>query len=84
MANDVTTFVPSGNTVIIAATTSSGSVTLPAGAALAGINVRVYNDGPSLAFIKIGTGSAMASVSALPAAVRRRPRPGALREAFTF
>ena len=66
MANDVTTFVPSGNTVAIAASTVSGSVTLPAGAALSGINVRVYNDGPSLAFIKIGAGSATASLTSIP------------------
>ena len=66
MANDVTTFVPSGLTVSIAASTVSASVALNSGAALAGINVRVYNDGPALAFIKIGTGSATAGVTSIP------------------
>ena len=66
MSNDVTTFAPSGGTAVIAATTVSGSAVLPFGSAAAGNNIRVYNDGPSLVFIKIGTGTVTASVTSIP------------------
>lgn len=66
MAIEINTFLPAGNTVIVAATTVSSSVTIPFGVAVNAISVRVYNDGPNMAFISIGKGTATASTAGIP------------------
>ena len=66
MAIEINTFLPAGPTVVVAATTASASATIPFGSAANAISVRVYNDGPNLAFIAIGKGTATASVASIP------------------
>jgi len=68
MAVELQPFTQVGDTLLIAATTVSGTATLPAGAALTSTAIRVYNDGPSLAFITVGYGSATASIRSIPVA----------------
>ena len=66
MAIEVSTFLAAGPTVVVAATTVSGSVTIAPGASTNAISVRVYNDGPNLAFIAIGKGATTASAVNIP------------------
>ena len=68
MAVELQPFTQTGDTLLIAATTVSGTATLPAGAALTSTAIRVYNDGPSLVFITVGRGSATASIRSIPVA----------------
>ena len=59
-------YAQTGDTILIAATTVSGLASLPFGVASASTSLRVYNDGPSLAFVTIGKGTATASVKSIP------------------
>ena len=66
MAIEVSTFLSAGPTVLVAATTVSASVTIPFGIAANAVSVRVYNDGPNLAFINLGKGATTASITSIP------------------
>lgn len=66
MTIEVQPFAQTGDTVLIAATTTSAQATIPFGAALTATTFRVYNDGPSLVFVNIGKTTAVASVKSIP------------------
>ena len=73
MAIELASFAQQGDTALIAATTVSAFVTIPPGVAATAGNVRVYNDGPNLAFITMGyavtPGGIVSSVKKIPLAV---------------
>lgn len=73
MAIELTSFVQQGDTVLIAATTTSAFASTTPGVAATAGNVRVYNDGPNLAFITMGyavtPGGIVSSVKKIPLAV---------------
>ena len=69
MAVELQPFTQVGATMLIAATTASGTATLPAGPALTSTSFRIYNDGPSLVFIAIGKGGATATIQSFPVGV---------------
>ena len=73
MAIELASFAQQGDTVLIAATTTSVSATTTPGVAATAGNVRVYNDGPNLAFITMGyaatPGGIVSSIKKIPLAV---------------
>jgi hypothetical protein len=58
MAENV--FAPVGNTTLLAATTTSGRVTLPSLGNYGGGNYRVFNNGPDIVFVAQGDGTVVA------------------------
>ena len=62
-------FQPTGDTVLIAATTTSGQASIPFGPAAAATLLRVYNDGPSMVFVTVGKTTAIASIKSVPIGV---------------
>ena len=69
MAIEINTFLPTGPTVLVAATTVSASQTIGFSTAINAGSVRVYNDGPNLAFVTFGKTTATASVTSIPVPV---------------
>ena len=69
MAMEIQPFAQTGDTVLIAATTTSASATIPFGVANTSTSFRVYNDGPALVFVTVNKTSAIATVKSIPISV---------------
>lgn len=59
-------FSPTGATVSLAVTTTTGSVALTAPGGSGGSDVRLYNAGGSLVFVAFGSSTVQAAVTSLP------------------